>query len=86
MPSLTESPVTHATTTAPADLAPRLGSYITLPGGRGVSAGAEGSYVTVPGNRNAGPVTRGSYVTVPGGPAVSGSAIQGSYVTLPTAA
>lgn len=84
MTSLAESPVTHSTTTYSADLAPRAGSYVTLPGGRNASAGTEGSYVTVPGGRNARSRTRGSYVTVPGGPAASGSAIQGSYVTLPT--
>lgn len=82
----TERPVTHSTTTYSAELAPRAGSYVTLPGDRNASAGKEGSYVTVPGGRNARPRTRGTYVTVPGGPAVSGRAIQGSYVTLPTAA
>lgn len=84
MTLLAERPVTHATTTDAADLAPSTGSYVTLPGGRSVSAGTEGSYVTVPGNQNT--RTRGSYVTVAGGPVVNSSAIQGSYVTLPTAA
>ena len=32
------------------------------------------------------PVTRGSYVTVDGTPVVAASVIEGSYVTLPTAA
>lgn len=83
MTLLAERPVTRPTAADFADLAPGTGGYVTLPGGRDVSAGTEGSYITVAGNRNARPRTRGSYVTVSGAPAANGSAIQGSYVTLP---
>ncbi|MDQ0676065.1 hypothetical protein QFZ36_003626 [Pseudarthrobacter siccitolerans] len=82
MTLLTERP---ATSSSAADAAVRGGSYVTLPAGS-VPAGVEGSYVTVAGARNLPPVTRGSYVTVDGGPVVAASVIEGSYVTLPTAA
>lgn len=86
----TSSPTTEATLkaangTSVADTAVRGGSYVTLPAGS-VRAGVEGSYVTVAGARNLPPVSRGSYVTVDGTPAVAAGAIEGSYVTLPTAA
>jgi hypothetical protein len=58
---------------------------VTFPAGS-VPAGVEGSYVAVAGARNVPPVTRGSYVTVDGTPVVAAGAIEGSYVTLPTAA
>ncbi|MFC7849665.1 hypothetical protein ACFUTU_14445 [Arthrobacter sp. NPDC057388] len=63
----------------------RGGSYVTLPGGS-AAAGVEGTYVTVPGIRHMPPVTRGSYVTVAGAPAAAAGLVEGSYVTLPTAA
>ena len=95
MTLLTERPATSSSTTeatpkaatAPtvADTAVRGGSYVTLPAGS-VPGGVEGSYVTVAGARNLPPVTRGSYVTVDGTPVVAASVIEGSYVTLPTAA
>ena len=78
--STTETTLNNATRITAADTAARGGSYVTLP------AGVEGSYVTVAGARNLPPVTRGSYVTVDGTPVVAASAIEGSYVTLPTAA
>ena len=95
MTLLTERPETSSATTEPtlkaataspvADTAVRGGSYVTLPAGS-VPVGIEGSYVTVAGARNLPPVTRGSYVTTDGTPVVAASAIEGSYVTLPTAA
>ena len=79
------SPATETTLkAATTDTAVRGGSYVTLPAG--VPAGVEGSYVTVAGGRNLPPVTRGSYVTVDGTPVVAASVIEGSYVTLQTAA
>jgi hypothetical protein len=81
MTLLTERPATSPST---AETAVRGGSYVTLPGS--VPVGVEGSYVTVAGARNLPPVTRGSYVTVDGTPVVAASVIEGSYVTLPTAA
>ena len=83
--STTEATLKAATATTFADTAVRGGSYVTLPAGS-VPVGVEGSYVTVAGARNLPPVTRGSYVTVDGTPVVAASAIEGSYVTLPTAA
>ncbi|QHK21798.1 hypothetical protein GU243_21385 [Pseudarthrobacter psychrotolerans] len=95
MTLLTQRPVTSSSTTETtlktatgitvADAAVRGGSYVTLPAGS-VPAGVEGSYVTVAGGRNLPPVTRGSYVTVDGTPVVAASVIEGSYVSLPTAA
>ena len=95
MTLLTERPETSTSTTGTtlkaatastvADTAVRGGSYVTLPAGS-VPAGVEGSYVTVAGGRNRPPVTRGSDVTVDGTPVVAASVIEGSYVTLPTAA
>ncbi|MCU1565306.1 MAG: hypothetical protein JWQ56_243 [Pseudarthrobacter sp.] len=82
MTLLTERTATSSSTT---DTAVRGGSYVTLPAGS-VPAGVEGSYATVAGARNLPPVTRGSYVTVDGTPVVAASVIEGSYVTLPTAA
>lgn len=81
----TQTTLKAATGTSVADTAVRGGSYVTLPAGR-VPAGVEGSYATVAGARNLPPVTRGGYVTVDGTPVVAASAIEGSYVTLPTAA
>jgi len=83
--SITETTLKTATGITVADTAVRGGSYVTLPAGR-VPAGVEGSYVTVAGGRNLPPVTRGSYVTVDGTPVVAASVIEGSYVSLPTAA
>jgi hypothetical protein len=83
--STTETTLKTATGTTVADTAVRGGSYVTLPLGS-VPAGVEGSYVTVAGARNLPPTTRGSYVTVDGTPVVAASVIEGSYVTLPTAA
>jgi hypothetical protein len=83
--STAEPTLTAATATTVADTAVRGGSYVTLPAGS-VPVGVEGSYVTVAGARNLPPVTRGSYVTVDGTPVVAASVIEGSYVTLPTAA
>ncbi|MEK0154718.1 hypothetical protein [Arthrobacter oryzae] len=83
--STTETTVKAATGTPVADNAVRGGSYVTLPAGS-VPVGVEGSYVTVDGARNLPPVTRGSYVTVGGTPVVAASAVEGSYVTFPTAA
>jgi uncharacterized protein (DUF2345 family) len=87
MTLLAERPATSSSTTdtTAADTALRGGSYVTLPAGS-VSVGIEGSYVTVAGSRNLPPVTRGSYVTVAGAPADAAGVIEGSYVTLPTAA
>ncbi len=94
MTFLTERPAASSSTTETtlkaaadhfADTAVRGGSYVTLPAGS-VPAGVEGSYVTVAGARNLPPVTRGSYVTVDGTPVVAAGVIEGSYVTLPTAA
>jgi hypothetical protein len=93
MTLLTQRPATSSSTTdaalkaatTGADTAVRGGSYVTLPAGS-VPAGVEGSYVTAAGVRNLPPVTRGSYVTVDGTPVVAASVIEGSYVTLPTAA
>ena len=95
MTLLTERPATSSSTTeatfkaatgpSVADTAVRGGSYVTLPAGS-VPAGVEGSYVTVAGARNLPPVTRGSYVTTDGTPVVAAGVIEGSYVTLPTAA
>jgi len=81
----TESTLKAATGTTVPDTAVRGGSYVTLPAGS-VPVGVEGSYVTVDGARNLPPVTRGSYVTVGGTPVVAASAVEGSYVTFPTAA
>ncbi len=81
--STAESTPTAATTVA--NTAVRGGSYVTLPAGS-VPVGVEGSYVTVAGARNLPPVTRGSYVTTDGTPVVAAGVIEGSYVTLPTAA
>lgn len=81
----TETTLRAATASTVADTAVRGGSYVTLPAGS-VPAGVEGSYVTVAGGRNLPPVTRGSYVTVDGTPVVAASVIEGSYVTIPTAA
>ena len=75
----------NATGITVADTAVRGGSYVTLPAGS-VPVGVEGSYVTVAGARNLPPVTRGSYVSVDGTPVVAADVIEGSYVTLPTAA
>ena len=83
--STTETTLKAATPSTVADTAVRGGSYVTLPAGS-VPAGVEGSYVTVAGGRNLPPATRGSYVTVDGTPVVAASVIEGSYVTLPTAA
>jgi hypothetical protein len=89
MTLLTQRPATSSSTTEAtlkvADTAVRGGSYVTLPAGS-VPAGVEGSYVTAAGTRNLPPVTRGSYVTVDGTPVVAAGVIEGSYVTLPTAA
>lgn len=74
-----------SSSTAVADTTSRGGSYVTLPAGS-VPAGVEGSYATVAGVRNLPPVTRGSYVTVDGTPVVAAGNVEGSYVTLPTAA
>ncbi|MFY9634603.1 MAG: hypothetical protein WAL27_07760 [Cellulosimicrobium cellulans] len=86
--SRTESTRMAATTVA--DTAVRGGSYVTFPADSvpagSVPAGVEGSYATVAGARNLPPVTRGSYVTVDGTPVVAAGTIEGSYVTLPTAA
>ena len=81
----TEATLKAATGTSVADTAVRGGSYVTLPAGR-VPVGVEGSYATVAGARNLPPVTRGSYVTIDGTPVVAAGVIEGSYVTLPTAA
>ena len=83
--STTETTLKASTASTVADTAVRGGSYVTLPAGS-VPAGVEGSYVTVAGGRNLPPATRGSYVTVDGTPVVAASVIEGSYVTLPTAA
>ena len=95
MTLLTERPATSSSTTkatlkaatgaSVADTAVRGGTYVTLPAGS-VPAGVEGSYVTVAGARNLPPATRGSYVTVDGTPVVAASVLEGSYVTLSTAA
>lgn len=95
MTLLTERPATSSATTETtlktaagttvADTAVRGGSYVSLPAGS-VPVGVEGSYVTVTGARNLPPVTRGTYVTVDGTPIVAAGVIEGSYVTLPTAA
>jgi hypothetical protein len=95
MTLLTELPATSsftiqatlkaATGTGVADTAVRGGSYVTLAAGR-VPVGVEGSYATVAGARNLPPVTRGSYVTIDGAPVVAAGVVEGSYVTLPTAA
>lgn len=79
----TETTLKAATTVA--DTAVRGGSYVTLPAGS-VSAGVEGSYATVAAAPNLPPVTRGSYITADGTPVVAVGTIEGSYVTLPTAA
>ena len=81
----TEATLKAATGTSVADTAVRGGSYVTLPAGR-VPVGVEGTYATVAGARNLPPVTRGSYVTIDGTPFVAAGVIEGSYVTLPTAA
>jgi hypothetical protein len=83
--STTKATLKAATGTSVANTAVRGGSYVTLPAGS-VPVGVEGSYVTVAGARNLRPVTRGSYVTVDGTPVVAASIIEGTYVTLPTAA
>jgi hypothetical protein len=83
--STTRATLKAATGTRVADTAVRGGSYVTVPAGR-VPAGFEGSYVTVAGARNLRSVTRGSYVTVDGAPVIAAGVIEGSYVTLPTAA
>jgi hypothetical protein len=72
-----------ATSSSPIETS--TGSYVSLPVGS-ASARVEGTYVTVAGSLNLPPVTRGSYVTVAGAPAVPAGVIEGSYVTLPTAA
>jgi hypothetical protein len=81
----TEATLKAATGTSVADTAVPGGSYVTLPAGS-VPVGVEGSYVTVAGARNLPPVTRGSYVTIGGTPVVAAGVVEGSYVTLPTAA
>jgi hypothetical protein len=83
--STTQATLKAATGTGVADTAVRGGSYVTLPAGS-VPSGVEGSYATVAGARNLPPVTRGSYVTIDGTPVVAAGVIEGSYVTLPTAA
>ncbi|GAA1764555.1 hypothetical protein GCM10009712_11270 [Pseudarthrobacter sulfonivorans] len=87
MTLLTDRPTTAETArnTTDADAAVRGGSYVTFPAGT-VPVGVEGSYVTVAGARNLRAATRGSYVTAGGTPVVAASVIEGSYVTLPTAA
>ena len=92
MTLLTERPATSSSTETTlktaatvAETAVRGGSYVTLPAGS-LPVGVEGSYVTVAGGRNLPPVTRGSYVTIDGTPVVAAGVIEGSYVTLPTAA
>ncbi|RAM36867.1 hypothetical protein [Arthrobacter globiformis] len=84
-PATTHSAPKTAAGTTVVGPALRGGSYVTLPGGS-APAGVEGTYVTVPGSRNMSPVTRGSYVAVAGAPAVAAGLVEGSYVTLPTAA
>jgi hypothetical protein len=83
--STTETTLKAPTASTVADTAVRGGSYVTLPAGS-VTVGVAGSYVTVAGTRNLPPVSRGSYVTVGGTPVVAASVIEGSYVTLPSAA
>jgi hypothetical protein len=78
--SSTETTVKTAAATSAADAAVRGGSYVAGP------AGGEGSYVAVAGTRSLHPTTRGSYVTADGIPVVAARVIEGSYVTLPTAA
>jgi hypothetical protein len=84
-PATTEPVPETATGTTVVGTALRGGSYVTLPGGN-APARVEGTYVTVPGSRNMPPVTHGSYVTVASAPAVAAGLVEGSYVTLPTAA
>jgi hypothetical protein len=84
-PATTEPARETATGVTVAGTALRGGSYVTLPGGS-AAAGVEGTYVTVPGTPHMPPVTRGSYVTVAGAPDVAAGLVEGSYVTLPTAA
>jgi hypothetical protein len=83
--STIEATLKAATGTNVADTAGRGGSYVTLDAGS-VPVGVEGSYVTVAGVRNLAPVARSSYVTIGGAPVVAPGVIEGSYVTLPTAA
>jgi hypothetical protein len=83
--STAEATLKAATATSVTDTAVPGGSYVTLPAGS-VPVGVEGSYATVAGARNLPPVTRGSYVTIDGTPVVAAGVIEGSYVTLPTAA
>ena len=84
-PATTEPAPETATGITVAGTAPRGGSYVTLPGGSAAD-GVQGTYVTVPGVRHMPGVTHGSYVTVAGAPAVAARLVEGSYVTLPTAA
>ncbi|MDQ0870207.1 hypothetical protein QFZ70_002680 [Arthrobacter sp. V1I9] len=84
-PATAEPTLETAARIAVAGTAVRGGSYVTLPAGS-AAARVEGTYVTVAGSRNLPPVTRGSYVTVDGAPTVPAGVIEGSYVTLPTAA
>lgn len=87
MSLLAERPTTPETASGAtvAGTARAGGSYVTLPDGS-APARTEGTYVTVAGNRVLRSVTRGSYVTAAGAPAVSAGSVEGSYVTLPTAA
>lgn len=64
-----------------AGAAPAAGNYVTLAASSARPLN-EGSYVTVPGNRSS-RAARGSYVTLHAAPAAP---IEGSYVTLSTAA
>ena len=84
-PATTEPAPETATGVSVVGTALRGGSYVTLPGGS-AAAGVEGAYVTVPGIRHMPPATHGSYVTVAGAPAVAAGLVEGSFVTLPTAA
>jgi hypothetical protein len=84
-PATTETAPETASGITVVGTALRSGSYVTLPGGS-AAASVEGTYVTVPGIRHMPSVARGSYVTVAGAPAVAAGLVEGSYVTLPTAA
>ncbi|WP_255770944.1 hypothetical protein [Pseudarthrobacter sulfonivorans] len=79
--SASETTLKTAAWNSAADTTVRGGSYVSVPAD-GVYV--EGGYVTAPGNPS--PVTRGSYVTVDGAALVAARVIEGSYVTLPTAA
>ncbi|MFC8038001.1 hypothetical protein ACFUOZ_01465 [Paenarthrobacter sp. NPDC057355] len=61
------------------------GSYVTLPAGV-AQAGTEGTYVTIEDSRKPSALSRGSYVTVTNAPGVANRPVEGSYVTLSTAA